>query len=82
MGSGRQQVGRLQDGSCSNNNGSNIVVLAAARMGGGLRKESMQVHAGDGGRRTICQQSAGPLTPAFVMLVKQLIQCMLIRCSR
>ncbi len=52
MGSGRRQVGRLQGGSCSNNDGSNVVALGAARLGGGLRKESMRVRAGDGGRWT------------------------------
>ncbi len=52
MGSGRRWVGRLQGRSCSNDNGSDVVALAVARLGGGLHEESMQVHAGDGGRRT------------------------------
>jgi hypothetical protein len=52
MGSGRRWVGRLRGGSCSNDNGSNVVALAAARLGSGLREESMRVRAGDGGWRT------------------------------
>jgi hypothetical protein len=52
MGSGRRRVGRLQDGSCSKDGGSNVVTLAAARLDGGLQEESMRVCAGDGGGRT------------------------------
>jgi hypothetical protein len=59
MGSGRQWVGRLQGGSCSNDNGGDVVTLAAARLDGGLREESMRVHAGDGGRRTTQQEETG-----------------------
>jgi hypothetical protein len=57
-GSSRRRVGRLQGGSCSNNNGSNVVALAAARLGGGLCKESMRVRAGDGGQRKTQQERA------------------------
>ncbi len=58
MGSSRWQVGRLQGESCSNNNGGNVVVLAAARLGGRLRGESMRVRAGDGRWRTTQQEGA------------------------
>ncbi len=58
MDSGRRQVGRLRGGSCSNNNGGNVVALAAARLDGGLCKESMRVRAGDGGRQTAQQEGA------------------------
>jgi hypothetical protein len=40
MGSGRRWVGRLRGGSCSNDDGGNVVVLVAARfLDGGLCKE-------------------------------------------
>jgi hypothetical protein len=56
MGSGRQRVGRLQGGSCSNDNGGNVVALAAARLDGELCKESVRVRAGDGRRQTTRQE--------------------------
>ncbi len=49
---GRQLVGRLQGGSCSNDDGGNVLALAAARLGDGLHEESMRVCARDGGWRT------------------------------
>jgi hypothetical protein len=52
MGSIRWQVGRLGGGSCSNDDSSNVDVLTVARLGGELRKQSMQVRAGDGGWQT------------------------------
>jgi hypothetical protein len=58
MCSGRQWVGRLRGGSCSNNHGGNVVALAAARLGGALHKESMWVHAGDCRRQTTQQEGA------------------------
>ncbi len=58
MGSGRWWVVRLRGGSCSNDNGSNVVALAAARLGDGLCKESIRVRAGDGGRRTTQREGA------------------------
>jgi hypothetical protein len=58
MGSGRWRVGRLQGGSCSNDNSSSVVALAVTRLGGGLREERLPVCAGDGGRWTTRQQGA------------------------
>ncbi len=58
MGSGRQQVDRLQGGSCSNNDNSNVVALTVAILGGGLCEESMRVRTGDGRRRTTKREGA------------------------
>jgi hypothetical protein len=58
MGSSRRWVGRLRGGSCSNDDGGNVVALAVARLDGGLQEESMRVRAGDGRWRTKQQEGA------------------------